>query len=234
MAKHAHRKSKDELAAERLAEAIADGHVVPFEGSWAKGTVGPYQSALGPASFAVFIDRGAPRHGVFAGRREYPSAAHAAASVVGLIGSTNTIDALRSLRARGVAYEDLRTPLRLARRNPTTYARKLPSPFDRFTARDWALVRSAAKNLGNYDDEAVVTSQGYVAVATGAPSEGAFLSGFHVNLPEYEWPPAVRRRASTKRPGARKRTRKVHQRSNPRHNTPRNTSHTRGGAGRCR
>jgi hypothetical protein len=124
----------------------------------------------------------------------------------------------------------------MSRKNPTTYARKLPSPFDRFTARDWAHVRETAETLarnwsaegyeGEHPQEFVATSQGYVEVSVS--HDGAYARSGGVFAWEAEWPSAPLRRASTKRSkravGSKrtagstraKRTRKVNQRSNPR------------------
>ena len=113
----------------------------------------------------------------------------------------------------------------MSRKNPTTYARKLPSPFNRFTARDWAHARSVANKLAleTFEDAYVeeVFSVGYVAV--GFDSDGAYLAANGARLNVEEWPEkkivvrSSRRSASgrTKRTAGSKRTRKVNQRSNP-------------------
>ena len=121
----------------------------------------------------------------------------------------------------------------MSRKNPTTYARKLPSPFNRFTARDWARARSIAYQLQmeSYGDAYVeeMFSTGYAAV--GFDDSGAYLEAHHERLPHAEWPLATKITArdkwknelGTKRRSKRavgstraKRTRKVNQRSNPR------------------
>lgn len=113
-----------------------------------------------------------------------------------------------------------------ARKNPTTYARGFPVPFNRLSPRDWAHIRATVRGLDHEwfagdepPQETVMTSQGYVDVAMSA--EGPYVTAGRNSLDEPEWPPASRprRRATakrSKRAAGAKRTRKVNQRSNPR------------------
>lgn len=129
-------------------------------------------------------------------------------------------------RAKARRNASCRAACGMSRKNPTTYARKLPSPFNRFTARDWAHARSVANKLAleTFEDAYVeeVFSVGYVAV--GFDSDGAYLAANGARLNVEEWPEkkivvrSSRRSASgrTKRTAGSKRTRKVNQRSNPR------------------
>lgn len=230
------KRSREELAALRLAEVIGAGFVVTFEGAWGRGTVGPYQSALGPASFAVFIDRGSPRNGVFAGRREYASAYAAASSVVGLIGVSDTIEALKSLRNKGLSYAGLDSPMvrpvSTARSNPPKlHFHRRASGYAAFTAADWKKAEELARLLAHGEGygEAVIEqkfSDGYYTMGFN-DEDGVYLEDRHGSdrLPHRDWPKQVRTKASKRAPGT-KRTRKVNQRSNPKR--PRATTGRKG------
>lgn len=108
---------------------------------------------------------------------------------------------LRSTRAARAGRGLARCRWDATRTNPTTYARKLPSPFDRFTESDWARARSTALRMKMGSDGGgraeVMFSTGPAVVGVGG--QGAYAEALGHRLPHPQWPRTKHGGYATKR-----------------------------------